>query len=218
MNEPKTASVFLAGECPDLWQGDCHVSGKLIAAVDGGYAHTRRLGLKASILLGDFDSLDPNLYQDAVSSGIEIIRWPRYKDNTDGDLACAELYNRGYRFIYIFGALGGSRFDHALGNIGLLGLWKLKGLRLVILQGSLRIEVLSDEHYYFNGNQGDMVSLYPLSPVVNNVSVRGFQYPLDRDTLRFGESRTLSNRIVSDTAEISSGEGLLLLMHYRFRW
>ncbi|MCL2548025.1 MAG: thiamine diphosphokinase [Symbiobacteriaceae bacterium] len=211
----KIAYLFLAGECPDPWHEDLSDTDALLVAVDGGYVHLRRLGLKADILMGDFDSITAEHYADLARMGTEVIRWPREKDNSDSDLACGELYRRGYSLLYLFGALGGTRFDHALGNIGMMHLWKRRGLRIVLLQGNLHAEVLSQESVLLRGNSGDLISLLPLTPEVTSVSTNGLKFTLNQESLYAGESRSLSNCFITERICLEVGEGSLLLMHYR---
>ena len=215
MNSTKQAYLFLAGDCPQPYPGDLPCEQGFIVAVDGGYQHLSRLGLEPGLLLGDFDSLDPTLIPEIETAGVEVQRFPQIKDNSDTDLACEELYRRGYRLCYLFGALGGARFDHSLGNIGLLYLWKCRGLRLVILQSNLRIEVISAETLILPCHKDDLISLLPLTPRVERVTTRGLHYPLQAETIYYGVSRSLSNVATTEEFQVTAGEGTLLVMHYR---
>lgn len=217
MTQQKQAAVFLAGTltAADLPQAEREALQQAYrVAVDGGYRHLRRLKLRPQLLLGDFDSIEAEELAEAERSGVEILRWPVAKDFSDADLALAELQQRGYRTVRLYGALGGERFDHALANVWLLVLWKRKGLDIEMRSGKLSCRVLSEETADICGQPGDIVSLIPFSDRVEGVSVPGLLYPLHGETLYAGESRSISNALVGREAQVVCGRGMLLLMQY----
>ena len=81
-----------------------------VIACDHGYDHTRSLGIRPDLLLGDFDScvspLDPS---------IPLLTVPAEKDDTDTMLAIRHGLSLGYRDFLLLGATGG-RADHFLAN------------------------------------------------------------------------------------------------------
>ena len=79
----ETCYIFGAGDftpCTiDLTSKD------LVIAADGGYDYLIRLGLRADVVLGDFDSVtSPDLWDDAIC---EKLTYPPEKDDTDMMLA-----------------------------------------------------------------------------------------------------------------------------------
>ena len=103
----ETCYIFGAGDftpCTiDLTSKD------LVIAADGGYDYLIRLGLRADVVLGDFDSVtSPDLWDDAIC---EKLTYPPEKDDTDMMLAIKLGLSRGYREFAIYGGLGG-RLDH----------------------------------------------------------------------------------------------------------
>ena len=59
---------------------------------------------------------------------------------------------------------------------------------------------------------GSYVSLFPFSPQVKGLTLTGFKYPLDHDTLECYHSLGVSNEIVENEAEISFEDGVLLVI------
>ena len=51
----------------------------------------------ATILVGDLDSLEPSLADAAAADGVEILRSPVAKDESDTELALLEAVRRGAR-------------------------------------------------------------------------------------------------------------------------
>ena len=97
-----------------------------VMAVDGGYAHLQRIGRRADIVLGDFDSLgwEPK--------GIHAVKFPVEKDDSDFQLTMTRLLAYSYDRVYIFGALG-RRLDHTLSNLRIGGSAARRGLQVVFV-------------------------------------------------------------------------------------
>src|SRR5579885_1808739 len=92
----------------------------LIIAADSGAATALQYGFTPAFVVGDLDSLDPQLTQQLRQSGSEVLQAPIEKDETDTELAVQLAIEKGATEITLLGALGGQRFDHAIANILLL--------------------------------------------------------------------------------------------------
>src|SRR5574340_972093 len=86
---------------------------------DGGARHLGALGLTPDVIIGDMDSLSPDLLRRFEEGGSRGVRHPRDKRETDTQLALEYALQLKPDEIMIFGALGG-RIDHTLANISLL--------------------------------------------------------------------------------------------------
>ena len=65
---------------------------------------------------------------------------------------------------------------------------------------------------------GDLVSLIPLTPLVEGISTVGLRYPLRDEPLVRGATRGMSNVVVARPAGLAAvGAGDLLLVHTRKR-
>ena len=107
--DSKICYIFGAGEQSSC---DIRLSGSdLVIAADGGFDYLKKLGLRADIVLGDFDSLS-----DSQNLPEDFIRYPKEKDDTDMMIAIKEGLARGYRTFRIYGGLGG-RLDHTIANL-----------------------------------------------------------------------------------------------------
>ena len=56
------------------------------------------------------------------------------------------------------------------------------------------------------------ISLIPISSELEEVTLRGFKYPLENHSVHLGESLCVSNEIVALPAEINIKEGYALLI------
>lgn len=187
----------------------------LLIAADGGMHHCQAMGITPSVVIGDFDSLDPDELNKLQSSGVEIIQYPAHKDQTDLELALELALDMGVDEILVFGALG-ARWDMSIANILLLTLPEFSGVKLKFIEENQEIILLrGGEEFTLNGKKGDILSLTALDQEVKGVTLSGLEYPLKDSTLQLGSTRGISNVLVENTATVSLKKGLLLCVHTR---
>jgi len=185
----------------------------LIICCDGGARHLRNLSIKPNVIVGDMDSIDSAQLANYTAQGIKIIKFPKNKDFTDTELALNYALSLKPKRIIIWCALGG-RIDHALANIFLLFKGQEKGIETSIMDEYCEIFVL-DKEYFFINETGKTVSLLALTPKVTGITLSGFVYPFEKDTLKISESRGISNIIRNARAIIKAEKGKLLVIKYR---
>lgn len=183
----------------------------LVLAADAGALHALALGLRPALVLGDLDSAPPRLLQKLAAQGIPIRAVPRDKDQTDTHLAVLEALRRGAEAVVLIGA-GGSRLDHTLANLQVLA--GLDPAVRVSLVGRGYVAWLVGPHQELEvpPEPGSFLSLLPLTPEVTGVHARGVRWELADATLRWGESRGVSNEFAGGPARIRAGEGRLLVV------
>jgi len=185
----------------------------LIIAADGGMTHCQALGIKPSIVIGDLDSLDPDYLKSLQTSGTEIISYPINKDQTDLELALHKAFDLGSDEILVLGALG-ARWDMTIANLLLPASPEFSKVAIRLIDGHQEIILLRGRgELTFNGKKGDMLSLIPLGQDAYGVALRGLEYPLEDDVLKFGATRGISNVLLEDTATVYLKKGLLLCIH-----
>jgi thiamine pyrophosphokinase len=183
-----------------------------IICADGGARHARAMGLVPSLIVGDMDSLAPDLLALFTGQGIEIRRFPAEKDETDTELAFAAALDTHPSEILVIGALG-YRLDHTLANLSLL----LKGEKQhisVTLADEWCEVFLAAGACMVTGRIGQTVSLLPFFGEATGVSLSGFQYPLDGATLSMEAPRGISNRLTSEKGTIIVGSGHLVVIRF----
>lgn len=188
-------------------------SADLVVAVDAGADALARAGLVPDLLVGDLDSISNQALADLRARGVQVEALRTAKDETDTEAALRLLIARGADELIVYGALGGPRFDHMMGNVLLLGAPWLAGRKLRLLDG--RHEVfLAHGDATITGRAGDIVSLLPLTPQVERVVTEGLHYPLAGETLHQFSTRSVSNRMTGIQARVTHGEGVLLVIRY----
>lgn len=173
--------------------------------------------IRPDIAVGDFDSLslEGKNYLDLLT-GVEICRLKPEKDDSDTQSAAVMAMEQGSREIAILGATG-SRLDHVLANLGLLSLGRNRGVRIVLVDQCNYISLVESGTILNKSCQfGKYVSFFPVGGEVNGLTLRGFQYPLNRHCLTVSDSGlTVSNEIAEETAEVTYESGTLLMIMSR---
>jgi thiamine pyrophosphokinase len=191
----------------------------LVIAADGGARHAAGLGVGVDLWVGDGDSIGEEALALLAASGVPVERSRPDKDESDTELAIKAAVGRGADGIVILGALGGSRIDHALANIGLLSMPELGGRPVTILDAGSRIGLIrapgqagEPVEWQLPGRVGDLVSLLPSGDDVEGVTTHGLAYPLIDEPLQAGPARGLSNVRTALDAGVVVRRGFLLVV------
>jgi thiamine pyrophosphokinase len=206
--------IFANGELPDLNKARSLLrEDDYIICADGGTRHARALGLQPDLVIGDMDSAEQEQIQALEEAGVVMEFFPHDKDETDLELAIHRAIGRNPGQIVIVAALGG-RLDQTLANITLLADPQLASLDVRLDDGVEEILLCRDQ-VQVHGRRGDIVSLIPWQGAVADVQTRDLKWPLHKETLYPDKTRGVSNEMTGDTASVSIGSGLLLVVHRR---
>ena len=190
-----------------------HTAGNgLIIAADGGARHALRLGLTPHIVIGDFDSLDAAEIAPLHAAGVELIRHPAHKNETDLELALLLAVSRGASPIHVIGGVG-DRLDQTLANVYLLALPTLSEHEVRLVSGAQTTWLAYPGETLIRGDAGDTLSLIPLGGPVEGITTTHLEYPLRGETLSFGPARGISNVISQPGVSIHFEHGQMLLIH-----
>lgn len=183
-----------------------------LLAADGGANIAALYGVRPQRVVGDMDSVTPALLADLEARGVDIVRHPAAKDETDLELALLDAAARGCDPIIVIGAVGG-RLDHTLANVYLLALPELEDRTVRLVAGREEVMLLRPGVHTVAGMAGDTVSLLPIGGPAAGVRTSGLAYPLHAESLHFGPARGVSNVMLGATAEVTLESGWLLLIH-----
>jgi thiamine pyrophosphokinase len=178
-----------------------------VIAVDGGAVYADELHLRPDIIIGDGDSCPEGLFADA-----EHLVFAREKNFSDGQAAFAYALEHAKGKIAVFAALGG-RVDHLLVNLFLPVFWPEQIERFCFFGNDCYL-TYSKGYVEIDGAEGDLVSIFPLSPQVRGITLANMAYPLQEYTLIQGSSRCLSNIMTSNKAIINHKEGMILIVRF----
>lgn len=189
-----------------------------VISVDAGLAVTEKLGLKPGAVVGDFDTVAPEVL--ARYRKEPDILWDIHrpeKDETDTELAINTAIKLGCERLYILGATG-KRLDHELSNIHLLKLCLDRCVEGYICDANNKIYLISGERVFHRESlYGKYVSFIPLSQKVLGITLTGFKYPLCEKDIEIGVEAGLcvSNEVAEEQARIRFREGTLICIESR---
>jgi len=180
----------------------------ILIAADGGTNHCLEQGLSPLVILGDLDSADPIIINEFEKSGMEIFQYPKKKDYTDLEIALQYVQELNVDEIIIYAALG-NRWDQSIANILLPIIYTTKPIRLIDKNQEF-IYIHGPAEKVLNGQVGDTISLIPLTGSVDEITTTNLEYPLIKEALVLGSTRGISNIFLTNQANISLKQGLLL--------
>lgn len=182
------------------------VADDFVICADGGLRHLSPLGLTPRLVVGDFDS-----YDGPLPMGVEQLRFPHRKDDTDTMLAVRTALRRGFTRFLIVGGMGG-RLDHTAANIAVLLYIARQGGEGVLFGEDNEVRVLLPGEMRLRRREGWYVSVFPLGESAGGVTERGMQYSLTDATLTADNPIGVSNEFRGDEAVIRVCSGALLII------
>ena len=183
-----------------------------VIAVDGGLRHLPAPDRLPDVLIGDLDSL-PNGAEVALHAGdIDVVRFPRAKDETDLELALLYAIERFPNDALLIAGGFGGRIDHTLANIMLLAHPAFIGRAIYFIEDGQTAWLINAETT-IAGQPGDIVSLIPLGGDVIVAETTGLRWPLTNEALPLGPARGMSNEMTAARARIRIADGLLFCVH-----
>ncbi len=187
----------------------------IIVAADKGLLYADQAEMPVQYILGDFDSLPPEILTKYRNSAVPIETFPPEKDYTDTHLALLWAMEQGADKITMIGGLG-SRFDHSFANVGLLSMLLSQGIQGEILDPHNRIFMMDKAHSGIlkmkkNHKDKEFISLIPYTEKVTGITLTGFKYPLQNETLTLGISLGISNELVEEEGTIQVEDGILMV-------
>lgn len=184
-----------------------------IFCADGGTKHALALGLTPEAIIGDLDSVPPEIIEQMEAKNVTIHRYPAAKDETDLELALRIAVTEKPTEIMLVALLGG-RLDQMLANLLLLTHPDYAAVQMTFTDGAQSGRLVrAHQTVTVEGQPGDTLSLVPLTPTVSEVTVSGVDWPLNRATLSFGSTWSISNSLKDQQATVHIGEGMVFLIH-----
>ena len=203
-----TAIVLAGGDAVDGSLRATLPAADIVIAADSGLEQADRLGLRVDVVVGDFDSVDPEALAAAQRGGAQIERHPAAKDHTDLELALLVAQRQGATSVIVVGGWGG-RIDHGLANLLLLGSPEFASMRVEAIGAGGRVLAIHDK-VELDGHEGDLVTLLAVGGDAHGVTTEGLRYPLRRETLHPGSTRGVSNEMLGSRSCVEVEQGVLL--------
>ena len=175
---------------------------------DCGLKHQEGLGVKPSLIIGDFDS------HEKPEDLRNVIVLPVVKDDTDTIFAVKEGIRRGYDDFLLLGVTGG-RQDHNLGNIYALLYLAKRSKTALIVDDYSEMRIISAGETVKVKAGWRFFSLLNIAGTARGITIVGAKYNLDGAEILPEYQYGISNEVLGDEAIVSLREGNLLLVLVR---
>ena len=203
--------IVANGNVDGLDLGTLVHSSNMVIGVDGGTNALVEREIWPDLVVGDMDSIEPDILEACENRDIEVRRFPSEKDETDLELAIREAIKMSPQHILCAGILG-DRPDHTLANLQLMRVPVEAGIAVKCFFEYGVVYVVS-EKLELKGKPGDTVSLLPLTEKVKGITLSGFKYGLVDGEMILGIPLGISNVLENERGIIELGEGILLVFH-----
>lgn len=196
---PQAKVLLVAGGRPPQQEWFFKMAqGNAVWCVDKGIDCCYEGNIIPAYLLGDGDSAEKEALAWAKRLGISIEVYPVDKDLTDLQLALKKVGSVYEEAAVIITGVWGGRFDHLFSNIYSLMGSKAFGISyalaadeqevLLILSGPASVQIEF-------ADRPEVVSLLPLTPYCQGVSIDGVRWPLKNVELDYCQPYAISNRL-----------------------
>lgn len=218
-NEDENCTIIFSGGTIDDEIASSFVkehSHSVLIAADKGIETMAKLSLIPDYIIGDFDSAS----EDSVALvnrlekeyNIPVVRLIPEKDDTDTEAAVRIALENTVGTIYILGGTG-TRLDHILGNIAVLGMGHEKGRRIILADKCNRVELIFNDYVIKkDASFGKYISFFPFGDVVQGLTLEGFKYPLKNYDFGGFNSLGVSNELLEAEGRISFKSGVLIMV------
>lgn len=171
-------------------------------AADSGLTHFKMLGIIPDLLVGDLDSISDTLLEQSKKENLEIHQYDCKKNFTDSELAVEKALLHGCDSLLFLGAFG-NRLDHMLSNQMMAISLAARGIPVILTDGVTYFYSITKENTPFIFSieslhiDEDVLSLVPMIGDTIKITLDGFEYPLEKETVLFGSTRMVSNTVPS---------------------
>lgn len=184
-----------------------------IVCTDGAANRLYKYDILPSLVIGDLDSISPDVREYYRACGVRILHVAEQETN-DFEKALRYLSDRenrpgDLRIIWI----GGGRIDQTLSNLSILARYRNRFKNIVAYDGLYEIHIVTTEYprLLIEGKQGRILSMIA-APHCIGITSEGLQYQMNNHELIFGQSESTSNAIANEQATVSIEQGTAIIM------
>ena len=171
-----------------------------IISADGATNKLHRMGVTPHIVIGDLDSVDPEI--------LANYKHERIEDQSSSDFQKALKYMKDNDwFPTIICGITGGYIDHEMNNINIF--MQTDG-NIFITDGVIGYKVQEESEYKFP--LGTKISIIGIPECV--VSTRGLRWELEKYTTKFPGQNSCFNRVVSEELIVIPNDGAALMLIY----
>ena len=177
----------------------------IVIAADAGLKNLQNKGLSPDYIVGDFDSLG------FIPDGMNIIKHPVKKDETDLILAIDIGLEKGYKSFLVYGCLGG-RLDHTFASIQTGAYIAENGGNAVFIDGKTHVSVIKNSTISFSEESEGIISVFSLTDKSSKVNISNLMYELNDADLTNKYPLGVSNEFIGKAGRIAVDNGTLCII------
>lgn len=193
--------VSAGGKCR-IERDILNVDFKYFIGVDSGITHLYRLFFQPTHLVGDLDSISEKDLERARKDKVIFSELNKEKYKTDLEAAYDLAIELNSNEIILIGGEEGD-VDQLFGIL-LLCASLTSEIKTTWLQKNYTIYFQNE--ILLNIDSGKMFSIIPISDL-NNVTIEGAKWNIDRELVFLGSSKTLRNESIGEEIKIKIGQG-----------
>lgn len=177
-----------------------------LLCADGGANSAKTLNLIPEYIIGDLDSIKPdvNKYFSDKSNIIKINR----QNDTDVEKCLKFAVKKKFDEVILLGATG-DRLDHSFCNLGIILKYFSKIKIMIIHQRSLLSAFKGN--IILNSIPDEIISIYGIDSKTR-IKSSGLKYPLNNVTLPFGQKESTSNIAVNNKVQLQIKGGIIFVI------
>ena len=208
--------VFLNGEYNYSMEFIKTITEKaFVLCADGGANASFHYGVMPNKIVGDLDSIEPEILNSYKRLNVEIQKYPVEKDFSDFELILNmikenTIFNSSE--VIILGSSGG-RIDYIINNLMLL-----EGTKNVTMITENEEIYYRDEPFVIENREEARVSFISLDDTIMNMTLKGFKYSIENKLIKRNTSQLVSNEVISKKAEVLFDKGKMLVILEKTLW
>ena len=183
----------------------------VVICADGGANAAYRHRILPHYIIGDMDSIEPEVLEYYRGKKTILKVYPVNKDFTDTQLAINLAETLHINELIMLGTLG-KRMDHSISNLYSSIRAVERGVCIQHITAEMSVYIIKDQ-LHLKGKIDEIVSIFSLTAEAHGVTTAGLQYPLQEASLRLDEPYAVSNCLTATTASISVQTGILAVFH-----
>ena len=192
------------------WYRSLLLPDDIILCADGGALHARKLNIIPRGVIGDMDSIAPELLEEFASRGTEIRRYSPVKDEIDSLLALEWAFEYEPVEILLLGGIG-SRLDHTIASIHLLLRGAKRGVKVRLLDEIQEVFLVTPElPALCSLEEGTLCSLLPHGEQASGITTENLKYILRSNVMEAGNPVGISNVVIGKPVKITVETGILI--------
>lgn len=177
-----------------------------IICADGGANSARKIGITPHYIIGDFDSIKPDVAKYFKYKSI-FVQYKRQND-TDVEKCLKYAIKKNFEEVVLLGVTG-DRLDHTICNLGIV--IKFYDRIKISLNAENSFLMAVDKSLSIKSEIGETISLYAFSDKTK-ITSKGLKYKLNSTALPFGVRESTSNVSTSSIINLKLSGGIIFII------